>query len=416
MLNRTLNLYESAIKSPATKKIYMYSLNEFMEFIKIDDYDDVPKLDSEIIQTHLENWVMHLSDKGLKSNSIRGKLSAVELFLEMNRVLYHKKIVRKLIPSSDYIPGGEKPFTTEDIQKFLKSTTRLRTKAFVLFLSSTGIRPASIIDPILRLKHLEDMPTDCKAVSVYEGSRENYWAFLTPEASKALNHYLNSRKLNGETLTPESPIFTNSERPHQNKKNIHMSEKSAKQMMQRLIQTSGVERIKQGTRYDKASIYGFRKRFNTILKLNNDVNSNIAEKLMAHKRGLDGAYLRPTRDECFKEFSKAIEQLTISDESRDKLKIVKLEKEKSEIEKLQSEMDYVINSQAKFSTELKDLQQYLVEDVFTNRYDTENNFQEIKPISRLNDGLPSPSKLSVERLREIMKTRPHMKKSLQNYR
>ena len=51
----------------------------------------------------------------------------------MNKVLFHKKIIRKLIPSSDYIPGGEKPFTTDDIQRFLKATTKPRTKALVLF-------------------------------------------------------------------------------------------------------------------------------------------------------------------------------------------------------------------------------------------------------------------------------------------
>ena len=60
----------------------------------------------------------------------------------------------------------------------------------------------------------------------------------------------------------------------------------------------------------------FRKRFNTILKINNDVNSNIAEKLMAHKKGLDGVYLQPTREECFNEFVKAILQLTVDDSQR----------------------------------------------------------------------------------------------------
>jgi len=336
---RSLTLYESAIKSSETLKIYMYSLNEFMEFIKIKDFDKVTKLDTDTIQTHLENWVMRLDDKGLKSNSIRGKLSAVELFLEMNKVIYYKKILRKLIPSSDYIPGGEKPFTTEDIQKFLKSTTKLRTKAFVLFLTSTGMRPAGIVDPILKLKHIEEMPNGCKAVRIYDGSREGYWAFLTPEASKVLDNYLNSRKRNGEELTPESPVFTNSERSHKMKKNFHMSEKSAKQMMQRLILTAGVERTKQGNRYDKASIYGFRKRFNTILKLNNDVNSNVAEKLMAHKKGLDGTYLQPTKEECFTEFSKAIEQLTIDPTQRQQLEIEHQKESLSKYETQQKQID-----------------------------------------------------------------------------
>ncbi len=316
----------------------MYSLDEFMQFIKAKNYDDVPKLDTNTIQAHLENWVMHLAQKGLKASSIRGKLSAVELFLEMNKVLYYKKIVRKLIPSSDYIPGGEKPFTTEDIQNFLKATTKPRTKALVLFFASTGVRPASIVDPILKLKHIEDMPNDCKAVKVYDGSKEGYWAFLTPEASRSLNHYLNSRKLNGETLTPESPVFANFEHANQSKKNHHLSEKSAKQIMQRLIRTAGVERTKQGNRYDKASIYGFRKRFNTILKLDKNINSNIAEKLMAHKNGLDGSYLKPTKEECFAEFSKAIEQLTIDPTHRQEVKIKKIEKEKSTIDEIKEEL------------------------------------------------------------------------------
>ena len=97
-------------------------------------------------------------------------------------------------------------------------------------------------------------------------------------------------------------------------------------------------KTEKGNRYDKASVYGFRKRFNTILKLDRNINSNIVEKLMAHKNGLDGAYLKPTRDECFEEFVKAIPKLTISDESRDKLKIEKLQKEKTEIEELRLEV------------------------------------------------------------------------------
>ena len=121
-----------------------------------------------------------------------------------------------------------------------------------------------------------------------------------------------------------------------------------------MLKKAGVQRVKTGNRFDKATIYGFRKRFNTILKLNNDVNSNIAEKLMAHKKGLDGAYLKPTREECFTEFLKAVEQLTISDESRDKIKINTLEKEKSEVEELKSmiyKMGDMAEKQAKNSEE-----------------------------------------------------------------
>jgi len=302
MKSRSFSLFDSAIKSPETKSIYIYSLHEFMKFARIKKYDDILKLKTKKIQTLLENWVMRLSEKGLKAVTIKGKLHAVELFLEMNRMVFYKKILHRLIPSDDYIPGGEKPFTTEEIQKMLASSTKLRTKAIIHFLVSTGVRPASITDPVLRLKHIEDVHHGCKAVKIYEGSREGYWAFLTPEASKAMKDYLSSRKLNGENLTPESPVFANFPQKTGGKKNDYMSPRALRQLMTNVLKAAGIERIKSGYRYDKASVYGFRKRFNTVLKLNNDVNSNIAEKLMAHKRGLDGVYLKPTRDECFKEF------------------------------------------------------------------------------------------------------------------
>lgn len=182
-----------------------------MKFADIENYDDILKLTTDQIQQSLQNWVLHLKEKKIKGKSIKAKLCAVELFLDMNRIVFHKRILHKLIPSNDYIPGGEIPFTNEDIQKMLAVTPKLRSKALILFLASTGGRPASIADPILRCKHVENMSNDCKAVKIYDGSKEGYYAFLTPEASKSLDDYLKWRKFNGEELTDDSPIFANFE-------------------------------------------------------------------------------------------------------------------------------------------------------------------------------------------------------------
>jgi len=323
MKSRTFSLFENAIKSEATKIVYKNSLHAFMKFAKIKNYDDIVKLSTNKLHQLLTDWVLFLTQEGLKAATIRNKLSAVELFLDMNMKTYHQKV---------YVRGGDIPFTTEEIQRFLKSTTKLRTKVLIHFLASTGARPGAITDPILRLKHIEDMPKGCKGIKLYDGSSEGYWGFLTPEATQALKNYFDSRKLNGETLTPESPIFRNYEKSN-TKKQEHLSSKSLRQILYELMKTSGIIRKKTGNRYDKATVYGFRKRFNTIMKLNNDVNSNIAEKLMAHKRGLDGSYLKPTIEQCFTEFVKAITELTISDEARHKAKIADLEKEKSVLEK-----------------------------------------------------------------------------------
>jgi len=329
--------FKAGIKSDETLSVYTYSINEFLKYSKIKNYDDLVDLEPKKIQKLIEEWIIFLSNKGLKPLTIRTKLSSIELFLYMNDVMVNKKKLSKLIPSEDYIGGGEIPYTTEEIQKMLSCTTKLRSKALIHFLACTGARPGAVADPPLKLKHVEKMPNQCKAFKLYEDSRQWYWAFLTPEASIALDDYLKSRKLNGEELTPESPVFANHNHAVWRRKNDFMSPKAVRELISNIIKAAGIERTKSGNRYDKAPVYGFRKRFNTILKVHDSVNSNIAEKLMAHKKGLDGSYFKPTREQCFTEFVKAIPELTITDEARDKIKIATLE-DKSEIDKIKEEL------------------------------------------------------------------------------
>jgi len=192
----------------------------------------------------------------------------------------------------------------------------------------------------LKIKHLKSMPNlndpinhphYCYAVQVYDESKEGYWVFLTPEARKVLDRYLNGRKLAGEKLDDETPLFTTLG-SRWNTKNNHLTDDNMKEILGRIIQGAKIQRKKTGNRHDKSLVYMFRKRFNTILKLNDRVNSNIAEKLMAHKKGLDGIYLQPTLEECYKEFFKAISDLTIDDNERLQVTNQKLEREKSELQ------------------------------------------------------------------------------------
>lgn len=342
--SRSYRKFKHSIKSDHTYRAYSIALDKFMVQSNLANYDKAIKLKSDRIQDLMEDFV--ISNKKYSFQTGNQYLSAVELFFDMNMVLYHKKVLRKLLPSNDVEPGGKLPYTTEEIQRILSVSTKLRTKALVHYLASTGSRPAGIEDPVLRLKHIEEMPHGCKSVYIYDGSKEGYFTFLTPEASKALDNYFRQRKQNGEVLTDESPVFVNIGK-YKSSKYEHFTKDSVRQMTRDLLIKAGIERVKKGKRYDKAAIYGFRKRFNTILKLNNDVNSNIAEKLMAHKRGLDGTYLQPTKEECFAEFVKAIHSLTVSDDERTKLENKKLKEEKSELEKANEDKSILLENYKK---------------------------------------------------------------------
>jgi len=64
---------------------------------------------------------------------------------------------------------------------------------------------------------------------------------------------------------------------------------------------------------------------------------------MAHKRGLDGVYYKPTREQCFAEFEKAIPEITIDPTERQKSIIAKKDKEISELQRNKERIDKLEN-------------------------------------------------------------------------
>ena len=305
-----------------------------MKFCELENYEGLLKLKPEKINRLIEDWIMELKETN-SPNSIPTMYYGIELFFSMNDVTLNMKKLRRMFPAK-VKRSGDKPYTTDNIQKILSVTRYKRDRAFILFLVSTGARVGVMDD--LKLKHIEEIGNGCKSVLMYANYEEEYYGFLTPEASAAMDEYFAERQEDGEKLTPESPVFrTTWSKGVITQKPLTVT--GAKNIIYRALKHARIKRNKIGNNYDVQLDMGFRKRFNTILKLNNDVNFNIAEKLMAHKRGLDGAYLKPTRDQCFYEFSKAISELTVSSEERQKLKIEQQEKQISDFEKQQNEID-----------------------------------------------------------------------------
>ena len=352
--------------TPKSKESYAYKIQRFMKFAAEfkyvnheEDFESLLEYDTERITDILEEFVNYLESQGLVCEAIKPTLASPELFFEMNRKLWHKKLVRRGIQKEDRIQGGKSPATKEDLQQMLKYCERsLRKQAIIHFLASTGIRPAALVDPVLKIKHLKSMPNlndptnqphYCYAVKIYDESREGYWTFLTPEARKVIDRYLNGRKLAGEKLDDETPLFTTLG-SRWNTKNNHLTDDNMKEILGRIIKGAKIQRKKTGNRHDKSLVYMFRKRFNTVLKLNVSVNSNIAEKLMAHKKGLDGTYLQPTLEEYYNEFFKAISDLTIDDSERLRVTNQKLEREKSELEMEKGKV-------VKFESDMKEMQE-----------------------------------------------------------
>jgi len=329
---RCLQLFENAIKSPVTKRTYTSSLNQFLSFATKKP-EDLLSLKDNDLQILLENYLFYLKEK-ISPNSIKTKLAPVSLFLAMNdRTLNFKKLY-KMCPET-LKASGKGAWPTQDIQKMLTFTSEKRSRAVIHFLASTGVRIGVICE--LKCGHVSTMPGNCKCVKIYEGSKEEYLVFLTPEASESLEQYLGERRSDGEILNDNSPLFRTKYSIGAAKAK-HISYSSCVELVKRVVVNAGLVRQKTGRRYSIQLNHGFRKRYNTILKLMPEINPSAVEKLLGHKNGLDGAYFVPTKEELFKEFRKGVLELTISDENRLRLENTKLKTDVKNTDELQTEM------------------------------------------------------------------------------
>ena len=320
---RSYSLFLSAIKSEHTKEIYVYHLERFLTWNKdCKDYDDLLKADEKSIQRKLEDYVMYLK-LNFSPNYIPTIFKPVELFYTMNKVNINSKLLHKMFPET-IKKGGYGAYTREQIQTMLENTPKLRTKALILFFASSGCRVGVI--PELKLGHVTNYE-DCKKVLCYADSKDEYVTFMSPEASKVFDEYLEQRQNDKERLTSDSPAF---------RKKYYLGSNPSQGMGIETIRgcislsMKNVSKTKKGNRFNIPTVHGFRKYFNIVLKQRQESNISLCEKLMGHSVlvPLDNAYAPFEDTKLFEEYKKVIPELTISNEERLR-KQIKQQKEES---------------------------------------------------------------------------------------
>lgn len=359
---RQIIIIEDSNLANATKKEYGYRLKQFFHDSVIKSYEGLIDAPSEELENILVSYCKFLltkvSEKTLSPNTVPKMFKPIKFVLDVN---YRENDVRwrpieALFPPS-VRRSGYKAWSTKQIQEMLDQCNNSRNKSLIHFMASIGGR-VGIHEHALLMKHLVPMSSqnndnmDCYAVLLYAEedesaeekdirdsskdttSGDSYWAFLTPEATTWLKRYHNERKRCNEIFTDDTPIFRNEYsllRPNDNI--LQLTKQAIFNIFLRCLGKTSIKRTMKGRRNDIQLMHGFRKRFNTIMKLENTVNTNIAEKILGHKNGLDGVYFVPTRQQCFSEFLKAIPQLTVDPRERQKIEISDQGKRIDELEK-----------------------------------------------------------------------------------
>ncbi len=302
---------------------------------------DLVKLPAKEIQDTLVKYVIYMRNEKLSNSSIKGRMAPIISFLELNDILVNKKKIKRFYGEEKKTVRDE-AYTTKDIQTML-SQAKLRVKVMILVYSSTGIRRNALLD--LQLKHLTKiLEYGIYKVVVYENSKEEYITFTTKETADMIDLYLKHREQSGEILSKQSYLVRNDF-------DYFRKDLSAKSEPVTSVNLNTLFRgllIKTGLRADNQAIYyrhevpifhGMRKRFSSVL-VESGCNTECRWLLEGHKlKGNDASYVRISEKQLLEQYLLAVNNLTISDEERLKIKVEKLQIEQNQFQRMRLDFE-----------------------------------------------------------------------------
>jgi len=223
--------------------------------------------------------------------------SPIKLFLDMNDILLNWIKIKKYFPAKRPV-ANQLPYTDDDARELLAATTSVRNKAFIHFLAATGCRVGAI--PALTIDDVKQID-DGAIVTIYKDTTEEYRTCLTPEAFYHLKKYLSQRINTGVN----SPLFTT-------KNNVDSLSLDAAGDVIRHIRKQAKLIVDFGRKSSKGKSqnHAFRKRF-TLCLANADIQSKFIEYMMGHYEKQDRYYFKPSDEDLWFQYKKAIKILTL---------------------------------------------------------------------------------------------------------
>ena len=319
-----IELFMDSIKSNETKIKYSSYLKKYMKLQGLNDL--LHETDPRLIEREIIDFINKMKKEGMNWGAIHNYVSMIVSFYKINDVVLNTTKITRFMPEQRKVKK-DRDYTHEEISKMLEIADE-RMRVVILLLASTGIRIGAI--PSLKIRTVDDMK-----ITVYENAKEEYFTFMTPECKQAIDSYLDMRSRYGEKLTDDSPLIREQFDIRDN-----FAIGTCKGIGRELLQWKLRDIARRSNVRSKQVpiAHGFRK-FTMKQLVDSKINPEIREMLLGHKIGLASAYYRPTEQEMYNEYMKAINSLTINEENRLKIKVRLLEGEKNEITKLRNGLD-----------------------------------------------------------------------------
>jgi integrase len=292
----------------------------------------------------IRDYITHLKvDQKLAYNSVNMYVASISHFYQMNDVSLNWKKLSKF-KGKRRLAVEDKPYTKEQIRQLLDFAD-LRTKCMILLMSSAGLRRGAI--PNLRMRDLKKIEKHGSyKISVYKKEAEAYTTFCTPECTRHLEQYFDWRAGQGERPTDTSPVIRN------NFNNLNVARPKAittdslNWVINTLLDKSGIRPRTPGKlhRTEIMQCHAFRKYFETTAGLAG-MKPLYIDRCMGHKTGLHDSYTKLSEDilegnDKTIGYIGAIDDLTINEENRLRIKVDELTQKQDEIQLMKAKHEH----------------------------------------------------------------------------
>jgi integrase len=165
----------------------------FIEKVKESEENGNSKWACAFVVKFLQHQKDRYDKKEIAGSTVRGYYKAIKLFTEVNDILLPWSKINRGLPRGRHYADDRIP-TLDEIRKLVEYPDR-RMKAIVYTMASSGIRLGAW--DYLKWAHIKPIIQNeqviAARITVYAGENEQYYSYITPEALKALQEWMDYR-------------------------------------------------------------------------------------------------------------------------------------------------------------------------------------------------------------------------------
>jgi integrase len=372
-------LFLYALKAPATREKYIQRLTKFLDFLgytgtsekKARTFAAQAKADPTYAFNSLLRFFQRkreqIDRKELAIGTVRNYLKSIKLFCDMADLQIPWAKIARGLPRAKRFADDRAP-TIQEIRRIVEYPDR-RIKPLVYLMVSSGIRVGAW--DYLKYGNITPIQRDGKLVAakivVYAGTPDWYITFMTTEAYRELELWMNVRKECGESITGETWVMRDlwdteaAIRKYTHTTGLVKMPKKlcsvgVKRLIERALWAQGLRTdLEEGKkRHDFSTCHALRKYFKTRCELAGVKPINV-ENLMGHSTGISDAYYRPSESELLDDYLRAMDSLTVDDARKLKIEVESLKADISELEQKNKRIEELERKQLQFEIAFQSL-------------------------------------------------------------